>query len=246
MTESEWLAGVTPPNFSLLHFLAERAGERRLRLFACACVRVLDVWQEDPACRRALQALEDFADGLRTARELEPVIVRAWKKGWEPVRSAAVGVITGPAAHLAIQLPALLQAAVDRAVRSRYVADKVAGIKGMSWDARIACLRRLQVEMVYEVFGNPFRPIALDPAWTAWNDGCAVRLAQSLYAERRFDELPVLADALEEAGCDAPDLLGHLRGPGRHVPGCWALDAVLGRAGRPVRGELPHAQLQLS
>jgi hypothetical protein len=54
-------------------------------------------------------------------------------------------------------------------------------------------------------------------------------LAQGIYEERAFDDLPVLADALEEAGCDQPDLLAHLRGPGPHVRGCWAVDLLLGK-----------------
>ena len=55
------------------------------------------------------------------------------------------------------------------------------------------------------------------------------KLAQAIYEERDLRRLPVLADALEDAGCEDADLLGHLRGPGRHVRGCWALDLVLGK-----------------
>ena len=75
-----------------------------------------------------------------------------------------------------------------------------------------------------EVFGNPFRPAGLDAAWRTAN---VVNLAKVIYDERRFDDLPVLADALEEAGCDNTDLLSHLRGPGPHARGCWALDLIL-------------------
>jgi hypothetical protein len=76
------------------------------------------------------------------------------------------------------------------------------------------------------VFGNPFRPLAFDPAWRT---PTAVALAEATYAARDFAGLPVLADALEDAGCDAAELLAHLRGPGPHARGCWALDAVLGK-----------------
>jgi hypothetical protein len=78
--------------------------------------------------------------------------------------------------------------------------------------------------------------VAAEPAWTRWNGGVALRLAEAAYEERSLprgtldaDRLAVLADALEEAGCADPDLLGHLRGPGPHVRGCWALDLVLGK-----------------
>jgi len=68
---------------------------------------------------------------------------------------------------------------------------------------------------------------ALDPAWRTPN---VILLARSLSEEWRFEALPVLADALEEAGCTDPDILSHLRGPGPHVRGCWPLDLILGRA----------------
>jgi hypothetical protein len=75
------------------------------------------------------------------------------------------------------------------------------------------------------IFGNPFRPPpALD---TACRTPAVVALARAIYEERRFEEMPVLADALEEAGCTDEDFLGHLRGPGDHARGCWPLDLVL-------------------
>ena len=85
-------------------------------------------------------------------------------------------------------------------------------------------------EILREVFGNPFRPACFSRSVLAWNDGTAVKLAQAIYAERSFDRLPVLADALEDAGCDNADILNHLRGPGPHVRGCWAVDLLLGKS----------------
>ena len=76
--------------------------------------------------------------------------------------------------------------------------------------------------------GNPFRarpPIA--QAWLASNDSAVFRVASSIYDERAFDRLPILADALEDAGCNDAVLLEHLRGPGPHVRGCFALDLLL-------------------
>jgi hypothetical protein len=86
-----------------------------------------------------------------------------------------------------------------------------------------------QSRLLRDVQGNPFRPVAVEPGWLAWNDGTVVKLAQGIYEERAFDRSPILADALEEAGCTDADLLGHLRSPGPHVRGCWALDLVLGK-----------------
>jgi hypothetical protein len=83
-----------------------------------------------------------------------------------------------------------------------------------------------QCELLRCIFGNPFRPITPDPAWQMTN---IVTLARSIYDDRRFDVLPLLADLLEEAGAPA-ELSGHCRAPGPHVLGCWALDLILGKS----------------
>jgi hypothetical protein len=70
---------------------------------------------------------------------------------------------------------------------------------------------------------------AIEPTWLAWNGGTVVRLARTIYEGRRFEDLPVLADALEDAGCNNAEILGHLRGPGPHVRDCLPLDLLLGR-----------------
>jgi hypothetical protein len=80
------------------------------------------------------------------------------------------------------------------------------------------------------LFLFPFRPVpAADRSWLAWNGNTVRELAQGIYDGRAFDRLPVLADALEDAGCSDPYLLGHLRGPGPHARGCWAVDLLLGK-----------------
>jgi hypothetical protein len=76
------------------------------------------------------------------------------------------------------------------------------------------------------VAGDPFRPVACDPGWRTAD---VVSLARGIYDERAFDRLPILADALQDAGCDNADVLGHCRGPGPHVRGCWVVDLVLGK-----------------
>jgi len=71
------------------------------------------------------------------------------------------------------------------------------------------------------------RTAILDPAWLT---STVVSLAEGIYAERAFDRLPILADALQDAGCENTDVLDHCRGPGPHVRGCWVVDLVLGKA----------------
>ena len=84
-----------------------------------------------------------------------------------------------------------------------------------------------QAALVRDLIGNPFRPATLTGPYRT--PGVA-GMAESIYAEGRFEELPVLADALEDAGCADADILSHLRGPGPHVRGCWALDLCLGKS----------------
>jgi len=87
----------------------------------------------------------------------------------------------------------------------------------------------MQTVLLRDVFGNPFGPATVNACWIAWHDGTIVRLAQSIYEERAFDRLPVLADALEDAGCDNADILNHCRSDGIHVRGCWVLDILLNK-----------------
>jgi hypothetical protein len=84
-----------------------------------------------------------------------------------------------------------------------------------------------QVALVRDIFGNPFRPAAFDPAWRTSD---ALLLARGIYEERAFDRMPILADALQDAGCTNEDVLSHCRDPQQvHVRGCWVVDLVLGK-----------------
>ncbi len=66
--------------------------------------------------------------------------------------------------------------------------------------------------------------------WLAWNDGAIPKMAQAIYDDRAFDRLPILADALEDAGCDNQEILDHCRSNGEHVRGCWVVDLILGKS----------------
>jgi len=87
--------------------------------------------------------------------------------------------------------------------------------------------RAPQSDMLREVFGNPFRaPLTPDADWLTSD---VVSLAEAIYDEQAFDRMPVLGDALEEAGCTEADILAHCREPGEHLRGCWVLDTILMR-----------------
>src|SRR5262249_31616753 len=127
--------------------------------------------------------------------------------------------------------------AIEKAER---LADSAAG-----WDhARLAWWERLCFNvltyagdgwwvgvagLLREIVGNPFHPVTLNPAWLTWNDGTVPKVAQAIYDDRAFDRMPILADALEDAGCTDQAILDHCRGPGEHVRGCWVVDLLLGK-----------------
>jgi hypothetical protein len=95
--------------------------------------------------------------------------------------------------------------------------------------ARTAAARTRQTHLLRDIIGPlPFRPVSVCSSWLTWNGGTVAQMAQAIYDERRFGDLPFLADALEEAGCDDAEMLGHCRGAGAHVRGCWVVDSLLG------------------
>src|SRR5581483_9370855 len=80
---------------------------------------------------------------------------------------------------------------------------------------------------IRDMFPNPFQPVIFDPQWRTQK---ALALANQIYTDRAFDRMPILADALEEAGCTNADILNHCRQPGEHVRGCWVVDLLLGKS----------------
>jgi hypothetical protein len=87
----------------------------------------------------------------------------------------------------------------------------------------------LLCQLLDDFFGNLFHTVGISGVWRTWNDGTVKKLAESMYEDRAFADLPILADALEDAGCDNADILSHCRQPGEHVRGCWVVDLLLGK-----------------
>ena len=85
-----------------------------------------------------------------------------------------------------------------------------------------------QADLLRDIVGNPFHPAAVHPSWLAWHDRCVERLARGIYDERAFERLPILHDALLDAGCDSEPMLAHCRDADGHVRGCWVVDLLLG------------------
>jgi hypothetical protein len=221
MTESEWLECADPK--LMLEFLRGKASDRKLRLFACACCR--QVWHLliDERSRVAVEAAERLSDRLLADSEAQAAFTTAC--------AASRAVPRGPDASPESVLRLRRQHDPYQLWRAAFIAafavgsragDVEAHIRGAD-DNPVPVLMRSR--LLCDIFGLlPFRSVGLD---TAWISPAATALAQSIYEERRFEELPLLADALEEAGCTDADLLAHLRSGGPRARGCWALDLVL-------------------
>jgi hypothetical protein len=151
------------------------------------------------------------AIGRATGHKLRLYNIAVVREGW-PVYEAALEHASDRATHVGGRLIAYWPPALP---------DQTA----------LQATRQLRASVLRDVFGNPFQPVGpVDPAWLIFNSGAACSLAQSVHDSGGFDRLPLLADALEDAGCTDFELLGHLRGPGPHVRGCWAVDLVLGKS----------------
>ncbi len=101
--------------------------------------------------------------------------------------------------------------------RARQVADLTEPLTEPRWRS---------IELIRDLFGNPFRPVTIDPAWLTRN---VIAIAEGIYEDWAFDGMPILADILEESGCDDAAILEHCRSPAEHVRGCWVIDAILGK-----------------
>jgi hypothetical protein len=225
MTEAEWLAGTDCR--AMLRSLRGRASDRKLRLFACACWQRLRHLLQDGHLRWFLGLLEPHADGLVPPQELWAARQAAWVAGGS-LREGH------PAAETRERLAARrlgMWGAHANAWTSAVEAGRTArGVAARIGEWAAAAEAKFQCDLLREVFGNPFRHAAVEPAWLAWEGGTVPRLAGAVYEGRTFDQLPILGDALEEAGCTDADLLAHCRQqPGAHVRGCWVIDLLLGK-----------------
>ena len=108
--------------------------------------------------------------------------------------------------------------------RGRTVEEEIPGTAAYRNGLKLT--KQYQPPLIRDVIGNPYHPVTFSPAWRT---DTAVSLATQMYDARDFSAMPILADALQDAGCDSDDLLNHCRGEGPHVRGCWVVDLVLGK-----------------
>jgi len=239
MTEQEWLE-VHPDLMELWERMQGRATDRKLRLFGCACCRRIWHLLTDERSRHAVAMAEQFADGSITDDELYDAATAA---------QAAIGPFNERATWYSGERRPLDAAdpAADAAWWSAHQGDAAwsiaqeateamaaGAVRGVFQEDNAAYFAARTAEWAYQyqyfrcVFGPlPFQPVALPVS--PWQSTTVVSLAQVIYDEKVFDQMPILADALEDAGCDNAEILNHCRQPGEHVRGCWVVDLLLNK-----------------
>ena len=218
MTEENWQHSIRPSE--MLLFLRPNATERKVLLFNCACSR--RVWSYlDSADREAVIEAEAGID--------DPAAIQELQRRLEPERKAALTLAGLGDFPVDEEMAELLRNQTELRLKldgdCGYLIGSLAFAAARLGNQEVE--EKKQSELVRCVFGNPFRlvicnPDSLTPA--------VCQLAEAIYADRAFERLPILADALEEAGCTVAAILEHCRGPGPHVRGCWVVDLLLGRS----------------
>lgn len=216
--------------YELLALCDRHLSDRKRRLFAVACCQrfkhLFRSRQHEAILNVAIRVAEGLANeeerqaaeqvaflNFLTIRErrLEETPATPWKHEDELLARAINLTVAVGKFH-----------AEDAADHARW---SISGA-GLGWDSEQA-EEAAQCDLLREIVG-PFPPVSLDPIWVSSNDRAAYRLAQSIHEEDNFEDLPILGDALEDAGCTLGFVLDHCRRNSGHVRGCWVLDQVLG------------------
>ena len=213
MTEEEWFASADAG--ALLRHLGREPSDRKARLVSCLCLRL--VWDAlvDARSRRAVEVAELFAEG--DATEYQRMVAEA----------------NADAAEANARQQGRTTREYFRAIAAKMgVLKKINAVGVYHFVAMHAPDRaRIGAEvspLLRDIVGNPFRRVTLAPAWRT---STVLALAQGAYESRDFSVMPILADALQDAGCDSDDILNHCRDPhATHVRGCWVVDLVLGKS----------------
>jgi hypothetical protein len=220
VTADEWASCDDPKE--MVCAMRGKVSDRKNRLFNVACCRRIWHLFRKPAVHEAILVGERYADGLADREQLRAALrVIHQERARTPAGLAAAHAIQAAgfvAAEFREDFP--FAAASEAAVALWYYVPE---------DQRDAARHRellAECELLREILGNPFRRVSLKRDWLTPG---VLALAGALYEERDFAAMPVLADALEEAGCTCAEVLDHLRGPNGHVRGCWVLDLVLAR-----------------
>jgi hypothetical protein len=246
MNHAEWLRSANPG--PMLEHVVSMGSDRKHRLFACACCRRVWPRLNREVARIGVETIERYADGMASQDELRAVSQqnksygRAHYERYERLLTDPDARAEAEQAFASSQEGFAVHGAAEAGRDSCYppVSDYTVALAvpdGLGWPAGgdtdtagereyyVRAERRVHAEFLRDIFGDPFRRVALRAEWRTPD---VLALGRVIYDERAFDLMPILADALQDGGCHYADVLGHCRGPGPHVRGCWVVDLVLG------------------
>lgn len=234
LTEQQWLESADPAGL-ISHLVAidrlraregDLAKERQLRLLGVACCRHIQHWSAHPIISATIDAAEKFADGEINPDNLYELREAIEKVGYpSDAQNLPDGRGGSPQLRLA-RAVSLIPRFDDGWVYYNHIWEVLyeIGVRYPETEEERANAEAVAAQL-RDIFGNPFRPVIFNPAWRTSD---VLALARSIYDERAFDRMPILADALQDAGCNNADILSHCRDTSlTHVRGCWVVDLVL-------------------
>jgi hypothetical protein len=244
VTEAEWLACTDP--VGMLDFLRGKIADvpishypkgydRKVGLFGCFCCRRFWPLLRCESSQRAVEVAERLAEGLASDEERR----RAYENANDGNTNLRIRRLahearangSGDLADLLTEAGIAASGGVYWNPLHRLLSAQLASLVAIQAAASQGDERATHAAWLHDLFGPlPFRSISLVADWLVWHDGLLVSMARQMYDRRDFSDMPVLADALEEAGCQDQDILGHCRSRGEHVRGCWVVDLCLGKA----------------
>jgi hypothetical protein len=212
----------------MLDFLRGKSSDRKLRLFTVACCRRIWHLLIDERSKHAVLVVERDADMTSRSEEVD-VAFNDSENAFRILEqiTARHADAAGAAHDLTAFCDDMTEKATSTALATANASGYLEDASDFAYQKDVEVEYSHQCSLLRDIFGNLFRPVTLVPAWRT---PAVVQLAKGIYDDRRFEDLPILADALEEAGCREQSVLDHLRSPGPHVRGCWPLDLILGRA----------------
>jgi hypothetical protein len=210
-------------DYGYYRLLRHYGSPRKFRLYAVALCRIVATTDVSPDAEHFLVAAEDCADDKLSFDDRRSLAEQAYQIANELQQPPP---IERPEALIAMAVANCLNEDSHATLHAEYrITNLHAQRDGLAHFHALASLRR---RMVPELIGDPFVPVTFDPEWRT---STAVSLSKQMYESRDFSAMPILADALQDAGCEADAILAHCRDPRQvHVRGCWVVDLVLGKA----------------
>ncbi len=271
MTEDEWLSCRNPNAMITLLQGRGMLRNRKARLFAVACCRrMYEFWEPVEEYQQPVEIGEAYADSIATEPEREGAerVAREeadrqgsnvffWEDYPEFAKYARAVAYTVARTEVWRAAPEVAEAVAYRVVRPLWEQVSRAGMLGYepehlkaqdnieeAWNATNRAELQQQCHLLRDIFDNPFRPIAVERSWLAWNEQAVPKLARGIYDERAFGRLPALANTLEAAGCTNAEILAHCRGPaGMCAAAGWWIFCWRGFSCR-VPTRMPRHQVQ--